>query len=396
MGTSRQFPIACSLGPALAFGPQSPRKRAVLVQRLQHLPTVPRFSTLRARLIALVLLTVLPGFGLVLFGGVRRSLSQNVFQLALVTLLVTAAAALGAELFVFRQVKSLVQATRRLAAGDLTARSGLPYGPDELGQLGRSFDDMATALQARQAQAERAEEDLHRSVEELQQADEERRRLLAYLTRAQEQERSRIASDIHDDSIQAITALGIRLEMMKRALSDPDQLRVLDELEGSVVLSVARLRHLLFHLRPPVLDREGLAPAIRMYLDEVLRDSPFTYGVENRFESEPGPETRMILYRIAQEALNNVRKHARANRVDVLLGESQGGFLVRIEDDGQGFRLDGPSGPRPGHLGLTAMRERAELAGGWWRGSSTPGKGTRIEFWLPPEGGLALAQGVAG
>ncbi len=366
------------------------------MQRLQHLPTVPRFSTLRARLIALVLLTVLPGFGLVLFGGVRRSLSQNVFQLALVTLLVTAAAALGAELFVFRQVKSLVQATRRLAAGDLTARSGLPYGRDELGQLGRSFDDMATALQARQAQAERAEEDLHRSVEELQQADEERRRLLAYLTRAQEQERSRIASDIHDDSIQAITALGIRLEMMKRALSDPGQLRVLDELEGSVVLSVARLRHLLFHLRPPVLDREGLAPAIRMYLDEVLRDSPITHGVENRFESEPGPETRTILYRIAQEALNNVRKHARAHRVDVLLEESHGGFLVRIEDDGQGFRLDGASGPVPGHLGLTAMRERAELAGGWWRGSSVQGAGTRIEFWLPPEGSWALAQGVAG
>jgi signal transduction histidine kinase len=368
----------------------------VLVQRLQHLPTVPRFSTLRARLIALVLLTVLPGFGLVLFGGVRRSLSQNVFQLALVTLLVTAAAALGAELFVFRQVKSLAQATRRLAAGDLTARSGLPYGRDELGQLGRSFDDMATALQERQAQAERAEEDLHRSVEELQQADEERRRLLAYLTRAQEQERSRIASDIHDDSIQAITALGIRLEMMKRALSDPGQLRVLDELEGSVVLSVARLRHLLFHLRPPVLDREGLAPAIRMYLDEVLRDSPITYGVENRFESTPGSETRTILYRIAQEALNNVRKHARAHHVDVLLEESHGGFLVRIEDDGQGFRLDGASGPVPGHLGLTAMRERAELAGGWWRGSSVLGQGTRIEYWLPPEGGRALVQDVAG
>src|SRR2546427_3390258 len=234
MGTSRQFPIACSLGPALAFGPQSPRKRAVLVQRLQHLPTVPRFSTLRARLIALVLLTVLPGFGLVLFGGVRRSLSQNVFQLALVTLLVTAGAALGAELFVFRQVKSLVQATRRLAAGDLTARSGLPYGPDELGQLGRSFDDMATALELRQARAERAEDELHESLETLRRTDGERRRLLAYLAQAQEKERGRIAADIHDDSIQAITAVGMRLEMLKRRLSDPKELCVLSEVGGSV------------------------------------------------------------------------------------------------------------------------------------------------------------------
>jgi len=366
------------------------------VQRLQHLHTVPRFSTLRARLVALVLLTVLPGFGLVLFGDAHRTLSQNVSQLVLVTLLVTAAAALGAELFVFRQVKSLVGATRRLAAGDLTARSGLPYGRDELGQLGRSFDDMATALQVRQAQAERAEEELKRSVEELQQADDERRRLLAYLNQAQEQERSRIASDIHDDSIQAITAVGIRLEMLKRALSDPEQLRVLEELEASIVLSVARLRHLLFHLRPPVLDREGLAPALRVYLDEVLRDGPFTYGVENRFESEPGAETRTILYRIAQEALNNVRKHAKATRVDVLLEETGGGFLVRVEDDGCGFRFDGTPGPLPGHLGLTAMRERAELAGGWWRASSRPGRGTLIEFWLPAEGSLPALQVAAG
>lgn len=366
------------------------------MQRLQHLPTVSRFSTLRARLTVLVLLTVMPGFGLVLLGNIRQDVSHSLVQLALVGLLVTAAAALGSELFVFRQVKSLVGATRRLASGDLTARSGLPYGPDELGQLGRSFDDMATALQVRQVQAERAEEDLHRSVQDLQRTDEERRRLLAYLTQAQEQERSRIASDIHDDSIQAITAVGIRLGVLKRSLSDPDQLRVLDELEGSVVLSVARLRHLLFHLRPPVLDREGLAPAIRMYLDEVLRDCSLGYGVENRFESEPAPEIRTILYRIAQEALNNVRKHARATRVDVQLEECKGGFLVRIEDDGRGFGLDAASGPLPGHLGLTAMRERAELAGGWWRGSSIPGEGTTIEFWLPSDKSPARARGVAG
>src|SRR5436305_3421031 len=163
------------------------------MQRLQHQPTVTHLTTFRARLVLLVLLIVLPGFGLVLFGEIRRSFADNLLELLLIALLVTAAASLGAELFVLRRVKSLVEATCRLAAGDLTARSGLPYGRDELGQLGRSFDDMATALQARQARAERAEDDLRRTVEELRQSDEPRRRLLAYIRQAQQQARSRIA-----------------------------------------------------------------------------------------------------------------------------------------------------------------------------------------------------------
>lgn len=353
------------------------------MQGLVHQSAAPRLSTLRARLVLLVLLTVLPGFALVLFGGGPRSSLRNAAELGLVAGLVVAAAALGAELFVLRRVKSLVEATRRLAAGDLTARSGLPYGPDELGQLGRSFDDMATSLELRQVRAERAEDELHRSLEVLRRTDAERRRLLAYLAHAQEQERGRIAADIHDDSIQAITAVGIRLEMLKRRLVDPEHLLVLDELEGSVVMSIARLRHLLFELRPPVLDREGLAPALRMYLAEVSRDAGISFTLENRFKSEPPLETRTILYRIALEAFSNVRKHAQARALEVTLEEVEWGFLMRIRDDGQGFALDSASDPLPGHLGLTAMRERAELAGGRWRVISALGAGTTVECWLP-------------
>lgn len=353
------------------------------MQGLLHQPVAPRLSTLRARLVLLVLLTVLPGFALVLFGAQPRSSTNNLIELGLIGALIVSAASLGAELFVLRRVKSLVGATRQLATGDLTARSGLPYGPDELGQLGQSFDDMATALELRQARAERAEAGLHRSLETLRRTDAERRRLLLYLAQAQEQERERIAADIHDDSIQAMTAVGIRLEMLKRRLEDPEQLAVLDELEGSIVMSIARLRHLLFELRPPVLDREGLAPALRMYLEEVGRDVRLTYTLENGFSSEPSMEIRTILYRIALEALTNVRKHAGAHRVQVVLDETDGGYLVHVRDDGKGFALNAASDPLPGHLGLTAMRERAELAGGWWRASSTPGTGSTIEFWLP-------------
>jgi signal transduction histidine kinase len=351
--------------------------------RLQHHPTAPRFSTLRARLILLVVLTVLPGVALVLFDGQARTHIDHLFELALIGGLVVASAALGTEVFVLRRVKSLVDATRRLAAGDLTARSGLPYGPDELGELGRSFDGMATALELRQTRAERAEGELFSSLETLRRTNVERRRLITSLSHAQEKERGRIAADIHDDSIQAITAVGMRLVMLRRLVSDPQHLSMLTELEGTVVTSIARLRHLLFELRPPALDREGLAPALQMNLEEMSREIGVTFQLSNRFGAEPPPETRTILYRIALEALSNVRKHAAAGSIDVILEEIDHGYLVRIRDDGSGFVMDPHSDPMPGHIGLTAMRERAELAGGWWRAASSPRTGTTVEFWLP-------------
>jgi signal transduction histidine kinase len=354
--------------------------------RATHAPGT-RLTSLRARLLLLVLLTVLPGLGLVLFAESSQPFGRSVVELGLVGVLMMAAAALGAEMLVVRRVRRLVDSTQRLAGGDLSARTGLSYGVDELGALSQSFDEMAAALEARQARAERAERDLHRSLAALRKTDRERRRLLAYLTRVQEQERSRIASDIHDDSIQAMTAVGIRLESVKRRLfgTDSAALDELNELEGTVVLSIARLRHLLFELRPPVLDREGLAPALRLHLERLSIDRPVEFDIDNRFESEPPGETRTILYRIAQEAVANVRKHARATRVDVLLDQQNDGFLVRISDDGVGCsaQMAQDIGQDPGHLGLTAMRERAELAGGWWKLHSSPRAGTTVEFWLP-------------
>jgi PAS domain S-box-containing protein len=230
----------------------------------------------------------------------------------------------------------------------------------------------------------KAEEELRESVEALRRTDAERRNLLAHLTRAQEEERSRIASDIHDDSIQVMTAVGIRLETLRRQLSDLDQLALVEELQQTVDRSISRLRSLLFELKPPALDRDGLAPALRMYLEVTGADGGFKYGIDNKLTGEPPLEIRTILYRIAQEALANVRKHAGARHVDVGLEERDGGYLVRVRDDGKGFSSsDLAQGPPPGHLGFTAMRERAESARGWWRTESSPGEGTVVEFWLP-------------
>ncbi len=220
-------------------------------------------------------------------------------------------------------------------------------------------------------------------ITERKRAEEERAVLLSRLVAAQEDERRRIAEDIHDDSVQKMTAVGLRLEALRRRATDPEQLSMIDRLEESVGLAIGRLRHLLFELRPPAIDREGLAAALRQYLKDVRAESGIQTHLDDRLVSEPPSDTRMLAYRIAQEALTNVRKHAQASRVDVLLQPQDGGLLVRITDDGVGFEDSEGSDAVPGHLGLSAMRERAQFAGGRLRVLAAPGSGTTVEFWLP-------------
>ena len=227
---------------------------------------------------------------------------------------------------------------------------------------------------------------------ELEREHAERRALLAHLVAAAEEERSRIAGDIHDDSIQAITAAGMRLQILRKSLDDPEQLRLLTELEQTIQLSIARLRHLLFELRPPVLDNEGLSAALEMYLHEAEGQSETRYRFEDKLTSQPPLETRTILYRIVQEALTNVRKHARAANATVSLREADGGYVAVISDDGVGFTAETREAA-PGHLGLASMRERARLAGGWLRVDAVPAGGTKVEVWIPQSPGSPDAVG---
>lgn len=229
----------------------------------------------------------------------------------------------------------------------------------------------------------RAEEELERSFETLQKTDDERRTLLAHLVKAQEEERKRIASDVHDDSIQVMSAVGVRLGMLRDRISDPQQLGWIEKLEDAVQLSIGRLRHLLFQLAPPALDREGLAAAIRTYLEEAFGESEVAFNLENLISAKPSREIRTLVYRIAQEALSNVRKHAQARRVGVRLEDKGRGVLVEIRDDGVGYSPDDTEVPQPGHLGLVSMRERAEMLGGWFRIEGEAGAGTTVEFWVP-------------
>ena len=137
-----------------------------------------------------------------------------------------------------------------------------------------------------------------------------------------------------------------------------------------------------------MLDREGVAAALRVYLREAEEHAPTRYRLDDRLVAQPPEATRLILYRIAQEALTNVRKHAEARTATVTLAERGGGYFVRVSDDGIGFLAERLTGV-PGHLGLASMRERAELAGGWLRVASELGRGTDVEFWIPAGDGPA-------
>jgi signal transduction histidine kinase len=227
-----------------------------------------------------------------------------------------------------------------------------------------------------------AEEELRESLQKLRHSDAERARLLSHLVKAQEQERKVIASGIHDDTIQVMGAVKLHLGMLRRSL-DGKQSEALGRLEEEVHLAIDRLRHLLFDLRPPALDRDGLVPALQIGLDQMRTEDGIEYSLVNNLSSPPGDDAGTILYRIAAEAISNIRRHAGARVVNVSLETADGGVMARIQDDGAGFAVEEHRTPEPGHLGILGMRERAELAGGWCRIDSAPGMGTAVEFWIP-------------
>jgi signal transduction histidine kinase len=207
------------------------------------------------------------------------------------------------------------------------------------------------------------------------------RSILVRLEEAQEEERRRIAADLHDDSIQVITAADLRLAALDRMLEDPALKSEVAEIHQTLQLAVDRLRKLLFELLPPPFDREGLSTALETYVAHREPGVEFTF--KDELDGEPPEEIRRTLFRMGQEAINNALKHAGATRIDVVLSSRDGGIGLLVADDGRGFDIQGLGRPALGHIGLPTMVERASLAGGWCTIDSTPGGGTTVQAWLP-------------
>jgi len=223
-----------------------------------------------------------------------------------------------------------------------------------------------------------------KALETLRKVDRQRRELLARLVAAREEEQRRIAGDVHDGPVQLMTTIGLRLEVLRSKLADPEALGIVDEIASIVERGTRELRRLIFELVPPTLDTEGLAAAIRELLERLVEDNGIATRFHDALETEPPEPARTVCFRIVQEALRNVRKHAEADSVEILLASSDGELHATIRDDGRGF--DVAAAVQPGHYGLAGMRDRATNAGGRFEVESTPGRGTTVEVWIPLAG----------
>ncbi|MGA9114703.1 MAG: PAS domain-containing protein [Candidatus Dormiibacterota bacterium] len=240
----------------------------------------------------------------------------------------------------------------------------------------------------------RSEADFARSLEELNRINGERRRLMRLLVQAHEDERKTIAADIHDDPLQVMAAVSLRLHSLRRRLSDETAQRSLESVEEMVGSTVSRLRSMMFNLRPTGLDRGDLLGPLRERLEQMREDDSIRFTLTGSEPELLTTDGRVALYRIAQEAIANVVKHASATSVDVAVGEQDGGCLIRISDDGAGLSQAGEV--RSGHLGLPSIRERAELVGGWLRVEAGERVGTVVSAWVPlmSEPGRAGGRGL--
>jgi signal transduction histidine kinase len=223
--------------------------------------------------------------------------------------------------------------------------------------------------------------------ERLLEAAAARRELTKAVVHAQERERGRIAADLHDGPLQQVAAWRIKVEMVLRKLDrDPPQAReLLASLDQEVAQQAVELRRLMHALRPPVLDELGLEAAVGV----LARDTSVRAGVEITLDAGLNglrctPEVETLAYRIVQEGLTNVAKHAAATEAVVSLRESDGGLLVRIADNGRGMREFEPDQlVREGHFGLAGIDERVEIAGGRLELVTAGGEGTTLEARLP-------------
>lgn len=290
------------------------------------------------------------------------------FQYSILLPLVLALAAivaLGAIYFGVRNVhqplQRLAQAANRIAYGDYHAAETQVGGVHEIEDLRETLDSMARQVNA----AQNAMQDY-----------------ITAMTRGQEDERMRLARELHDDTIQSLIALQQRIEMVEKALAkDPPsamgRIKELRELVGTCLESVRRF---VRDLRPTYLGELGLIPALEM----LARESHARFeviGEEKRLDAE----RELALYRIVQESLRNIAKHAQARTVSVTVSFDAHEVTATIQDDGVGFTApDAPTAyARAGHFGLMGMQERAQLFGGNVYVKSEHGKGTKVIAYVP-------------
>lgn len=326
---------------------------------MRSLPKRHRGDSLIGQVVAAnVVLVTLTLVGASLVAGLDHTGSDSAGQLVVLGLLLVLTFCVNVWMLQrrFAPLESLIDRIERM---DPAAPATIQLGGDpvkEIDRLSRSFNKL------------------------LERVESERRRSSHLVLRAQEEERRRVARDLHDEVNQALTALLLRLEALTQDLP-PEQREDVVALKQLTTQAMDELLNLARQLRPTALDDHGLVTAI----EAQVKGFGDRTGIATRLETEGDPaslddERQTVIYRIAQEALANAGRHAGASRVDVSLTAVGDGAQLRVADDGAGFD---PVVARRGGLGLEGMAERAKLVGGELDLRSAPGAGTEITLRLP-------------
>lgn len=273
----------------------------------------------------------------------------------------------------FSPLARLQDVARRVQEGDLSVRAEATSLAD------KEIDQLASTL--------------NQILDEVQSYEEQMRALSGSVIRAQEEERQRIARELHDDTGQVLTLLLIRLKLLESQSESEETRQQIEELRGLVSSAIDQVRRLALNLRPPTIDQLGLIPALRSLVATYTTNTHINVKLDAPREAiRLSPEHMIAVYRIAQEALTNVAKHSGARSVMMNVSVHDDTLHLDIRDDGHGFDMSAvahrrqrpPMESGPG-VGLFGMEERARLAGGALHIQSAPGRGTFLGLTVPLE-----------
>lgn len=293
---------------------------------------------------------------------------------------------------VVTRLERLVHAIQQFSRGDLSPRVRSD-SRDEIGELGAAFNRMAEGLGEKAQLETRVREhsaELERLNQELRRKETVRGQLLEKLITAQEEERKRIARDLHDELGATLSGLALSIEAAGKLIPASTE-SLAERWRRAKALANRALEDthkLILDLRPIALDDLGLVAAIRAEAEEHLGPHGVVVRVKvSGTRRRLSPELELTLFRIAQEALNNIAKHANARRADIAFDFAETRVRLTIADDGQGFDAQSVSDPedKTRGLGLLGMSERAQLVGGELELESRAGHGTRIVLTMPTD-----------